>query len=243
MPIQAFNTRILVDRYDLSGMSNALALAIDSTAIEYNVFQDPAKQFVAGNPTSTLQHNGYYTGPGASELENVLYSYMTANGQVTAILGTNQPVPVAYVIPTAYNGQMTIDSPVNELITLQGTWNVSAGQLYRGYQLWYGQITATGAKPGVDFGAAGASGGKAWLHFISSVGTVTNGTVVVESDDNVGMTSPTARGTFTFSTSGDHSLEINLAAVERYLRINATGLGGATNYTIAVIAGAAGLTY
>ena len=91
MPIAAYNSRIITYAYDLSGSSNALKLNIDAQSIEYNVFQESAKQFIAGDPLSTLEHSGYYDSPGAGTIEREMYDRLgTGETQVTAILGTDQ---------------------------------------------------------------------------------------------------------------------------------------------------------
>ena len=110
-----------------------------------------------------------------------------------------------------------------------------------GAALW--SVLAGVAYGGLLNRRAGAAGGRAWLWFHSNVGTATDATIDVESDDNSGFTSATSRGTFTFSTSGVHHLELSLATVERYLRINTTDLGGATSVNVTVVAGVSGITY
>lgn len=244
MPIKATYTRFLVGRYDLSGDSNQLELDINSNAIEYNVFQTPAQQSIAGVPDAKLTVNGYYNGPDTGDMEERLYTMLANESapRVAAVLGTNQPIPVAYVLPSTYNSQLNIATPVNNLITLQGLWPTKTSQLYRGYQLWAGAVTATGTKTGVDFGSAGAAGGTAWLFATASAGgSVVGATVDVESDDNSGFTTATSRGTFALTGLASH--EISLATVERYMRINTTDPASATSITFTVIVAVPGVTY
>lgn len=245
MPIKACYTRVLIDRYDLSGNSNNVELTVDANALEYNVFQNCATQSIPGDPTAQIAHSGYFSAE-VGNLESIFNARLgdaASTWPLGVILGTNQTIPVGYILESTYNGQLKIEAKTKSLITVAGLWQPQGARLYRGYQLWAGTISATGPKTGVDFGAAGAAGGRAWLWFHGQVGTVTNGVIAVESDDNAGFTTATSRGTFTFSTSGVHHLEIDLATVERYLRINATSLGGATSYNVTVVAGVSGRTY
>lgn len=245
MPTQAYDCRILVDSLDLSGQSNQFALKIDAQAIDYQVFQQSAKQRLPTDPAATLDHSGYWEGPGAGNLEKEIYDRLGANGtgQIAAILGASAAAPVCYVFPNAYSATLDLQAQTAQLLTVAGQWVVESGAFFRGQQLYTGPINATGAQGGQDFGALGTNGGRAWLWVHSIAGTATNATIAVQSDDNAGFGSPTARGTFTFSTAGARAFEIALSAVERYLRINTTSLGGATSFTVSVIAGVAGISY
>ena len=50
------------------------------------------------------------------------------------------------------------------------------------------------------------------------------------------------RGTFTFSAKGAYEIALT-STVDRYVRLNCTGLGGATNFTVVGVVGVAGRTY
>jgi len=243
MAIKACNTQILVDRWALSGNSNNAELEISADALEYNVFQTCVTQSIPDVPATKLTHNGYFSAPTTGELEQVMYARLADAGdaQVSLILGTDQTIPVGYVLEGAYNGQLKIDGQAKSLITVAGLWQARDVQLYRGYRLWSGSISATGPQAGIDFGALGVAGGRAWIHIVFINGATTDATIAVESDDNAGFTPATSRGTFTFSIVGSNA--IALADVERYMRINTTDLGGATSFTVTVIAGASGITY
>lgn len=243
MPIKACYTQIIVDRWALSGYSNNAELEVVSNAIEYNVFQTCTTQSLPDEPASKLTHSGYFSAPTTGHLEQAMHARLADAGdaQVSLILGTNQTIPVGYVLEGAYNAQLKIEGKAKSLITVAGLWQARDVQLYRGYQLWTGVISATGAKTGIDFGSAGAAGGRAWIHITNITGTATGAEIDVESDDNSGFTTATSRGTFTFSAVGTEA--IALATAERYLRINATSLGGATSYNVTVVAGVSGITY
>lgn len=242
MPIKAAYSRIYVDEFNFSGESNILKLEIDAQAIEYNVFQTAAAQSIPGDPIAKLTHGGYLNDVSTRLIEKELYDRLGVSSIVAMVLGTNQTIPVGYVFPSTYNGQLTIDAPVQQLITVQGLWPVASGQLYRGYELLGTTlVSATGAQTGIDFGAAGAAGGLAWLFVHNINGTATNAQIAVQSDDNSSFTSATTRGTFTFSDKG--AQQITLATVERYLRVNTITLGGATSFNVSVIAAASGVTY
>ena len=69
-----------------------------------------------------------------------------------------------------------------------------------------------------------------------------NATITVQSDDNTGFATPATEGTFTFSAVGGQEIALS-GAVDRYVRLNATSLGGATNYTVVGVIALSGITY
>lgn len=241
MPIQSTYCRIYVDEFNFAGESNAFQLTADAQAIEYNVFQDPATQSIPDNPAVKLTHNGYFNDTAGRLIEKELYDRLGVDSVVAVTLGTDQAVPVGYVLPSTYNGQLTIEAKTNQLITVQGLWPIKTGQLYRGYQLLAATlISATGAQPGIDFGSAGASGGYAWLFVHNITGTASGAQIRIQHDDNSGFSSPSTAGTFTFSSK--NAYQITLSAVDRYMRINTISLGGATSFNVSVIAASTGVT-
>lgn len=250
MAVKGYQTRILVDGYDFSGVSNVAQMACAVGALEYSVFQTAGVLRLPGAAAATLEHRGYYNGKVDGTLEKELYDRLGTTDAVytTLVLDTAGAIPVAYTLANTWNGQLTLAAPVKELLTVAGQWQGADRRMYRGYQLYRGTISATGAQDYIDFGAAGAVGGVAHLHVTAVVGTATNATITVQCDDNTGFTSPTTLGTFTFSgnaTTGLQALQLSLGAgvVDRYVRINCTSLGGATSFTVAAVAGVSGVTY
>lgn len=243
MPVKGYATRILVDGYDFSGTSNEIKISADNQPFEYYVFQQAAAQAMQGTTKGMIEHSGYFNGPAVGGLEKELYTRLgsTAAIKCAAVIGTDQAIPVAYVIDSTYNQQLTIESPVKDLHTVKGKWPTLVGQMWRGYQLFQGTISGTGSQAPIDLGAIPAGVGKAWL-FVSAIGgTASGASIVVQTATTVGMGSPTTRATFTFSAIG--AFVADLAAGNRYARINAASMGGATSFTVCAIAGYSGLQY
>lgn len=243
MPLKGYATRILVDGYDFSSTSNEIKIDTDSSPVEYYVFQQPAAQVFSTTVKGMIEHNGYFNGAATGDLEKELYSRLalTTGVRVSAVIGTDQTVPVAYMLDSSYNEQLTINSPAKELITVVGKWPTLTGQLYRGYQLFQGTISATGGQTVVDLGAIPASTGIAFLHVTTITGTASNAAITVQTATSSGFGSPTTRGTFSFSAIGGQS--VALAAGDRYARINCTSKGGATSFVVCGIVGYSGVHY
>jgi len=241
MTVPSWATSISIGRRNMTGLSNSLQFTIDAQAIKYNIFGDSGEQSLPGDPAIQLTHSGYFTSGAAGSMAREMYDAMGVDTVIMFVLGTNQAVPVAVVMPVTYDGQLTIDSPVSNLITVKGLWPLKSGTVYRGYALWTGLISATGAKDIVDFGAAGASGAHAWL-FVHTIngGPAVDANIAIRTDDNSGGTSLTTRGSFTFSDVGVY--ELDLATVERYMMINVADLGGATSFNVSVVVTVPGVT-
>lgn len=243
MPVKGYATRIIVDGYDFSGVSNEIKINADNQPFEYYVFQQAAAQVLGNIVKGEIEHNGYFNGAAAGTLEKELYSRLGAIStvKVAGVIGTDQAIPVAYVIDSTYNNQLSIKSPVKDLITVMGKWPTLTGQMWRGYQLYQGTVTGTGSQAAIDLGAIPASTGKAWLFVTGIGGTASNASIVVQTATAAGFGSPTTRATFTFSAIG--AAVADLAAGNRYARINVASMGGATSLTVCAIAGYSGLQY
>lgn len=244
MPIRAYNTRVLTDEFDFSGNSNSIEVGLEVPNIDYNVFQTSHVLRIPNNPSATIAHNGYYNGPDAGDWEKELYDRLgtTTAAYATAIFGTSETIPVAYTIDSTWSDQLAVAAQTDQLITVNGNWASGSEQTYRCYQLYYGTISATGTQTGIDFGSAGSAGGVAYVHIISITGSASSATIDIESDDNSGFTSAASEGTATFSAVGVQKVTMT-GTVDRYLRINTTSLGGATDFTVAVVAAVSGVTY
>lgn len=242
MAIKGTYTRILVDEYDFSGVSNNLQVAISSEQFDVTAFQDTGNVYLTGVAGGTITQSGYFDGVSADGFESEMYDrFGTATGVTAAALfGTETAGCPTYVLPGTSGNEFSISSPVDGVITLNGAWGEGTGML-RGLRVYTGTISATGTTTAIDFAAAGSSGGSAYLFVQSITGTATDATVEIESATTSGGTYA-SEGTFTFSDVGVQTVTMS-GTVNRYLRINATDLGGATNFTVVAVACVAGVTY
>ncbi len=234
MTVLAKNVRLLIDEFDFSGDSNSLTLALSADVIEAPAFQAASVERMPGLPKSKLQHNGYYTGPAAGNLERELDARLgTANlVHVGVLFDTRAVGNPAYVLPGAWEDQLDIEAPIAELLTLAGSWAELPAK--RGYTLLDGEVVATGAGTVVTLPAAGSAGGKAYLFVRGISGAAVNATITVQCAAAVGFSSPTTLGTFTFSGVGVVGLTLP-STVQQYVRINVTGMGGASSITAAAV--------
>ena len=247
MAIKSTNTRLVVGSssaaWDFSGVTNSVEVSLSGNRIENTRFQDTGKTFTTGDAEGTITQNGYFDATDTGSFEQEIQESI-ANDEtlyVGAILGTDQTRPVAYVARATSTEGLTISAPVSELITINGSWFEGLG-IRHGYQVYRGVISATGSTGYIDLGAAGTNGGTAWAWITNITGTATSAAVVLQSDDNTGFSSAATEATFTFSNT--KAIEATLSGtIDRYLRLNTTSLGGATNFTILVAVEISGITY
>lgn len=111
--------------------------------------------------------------------------------------------------------------------------------LVRGVCLETGTFTATGNSAGIQQGAASATQKiYAFLHVTAASGTTPLLDLVLQSDDNAGFTSATARITFAqVSAVGWQAKELAGAVTDDYWRISRTVAGGTPSFTYRVFIG------
>jgi hypothetical protein len=229
--------------FQFSSKTNSMNVNVANDKLESTCFQDTAKTYVTGDTTASIDIAGYFSDAAAGDLEQEFYE-MVENSEslYAAALGqTSTAACPAYVGTASELDEFSVKSQTGNLITVSGKF--SANQLFvRGLRVHQGTISATGTTTYIDLGAAGSAGGYAWLWVTSKTGTITSATVVLQSDDNTGFSSAATEGTFTFSALGAYQIALS-GAVDRYVRLNVTSKGGATNFYIMCVAAVSGVTY
>lgn len=247
MTIKACNTRFIVGGVDLSGDTNTVGVTIAGRTLEYGVLQDCDQRKLALSPNASIEQNGYFTGNDATQLEGVSWANLgsTTGVHVGVIFDTAGTVPFGFVQSKGYNSSQSIPAAAGALITLSTKWptlSASGAQLYHGYQVAAASVTATGAVTGIDMGAAGAAGGKAFVFVTSITGSATNATIKIQSDTDPAHGTTSDEGTATFSAVGCQEVTLS-GTVNRYVRANVGSLGSATGFTFYVVVALSGVTY
>jgi len=242
MPVRATNTKLLVDRFNFSGSTMGYTVAVTVGELDVTNLESTGNEKIAGNSGGTLEMQGYYTGKGAGLWEQELHARLGTGTPVyvAACIGTSNVKCPTYIFDESWGEQMTVEAPVENVIMVNGRWGGGKVGMKRGKRIFAAAITATGAKTSQDLGAAGSAGGSAYLFVQSITGTATSATIVVESSATEGGTYA-AEGTFTFSALGAYKIALS-GTVNRWLRINVTGLGGSSAFTVAVVVVVTGVT-
>lgn len=241
MPVKAYNTRLLVDEFDFSGDTAGLALNLAAEAIEAPALQSAAAQYIGGNAKGTIEQNGYWDGGAAGLLDNELYARLGSETPsiVSVLFDTRAVGNPAYVQQTTWASQMNIEAPVDGLLALASKFEDLTS---RGYVVAHATISATGGQSVIDFGAAGVAGAWAVLHVRAITGTATNATFTIQHATTLGFGSPATLLSFAALSDVGAQAATAAGAVNRYLRLNCTSLGGATSLAVTAIVGVTGVT-
>lgn len=239
MPVKAYNSRILVDQFDFSGDTKGISLAMTKDGIDAATLQAADRVLVPDLSSGVIDLMGYFGGVGAGALEQELQARMESEADciVSAIFDTTAVGNPAYVQPTTWGKQLTLDG-ADKLLMVKAQWE---DLTQRGLVAAHATISATGDQSVIDFGAAGAAGGWAVLHVRAIDGTAVNAAFTVKSAAAVGFSGPTTHGTFTISAVGASQLTF-AGSVGRYMRLGCTSLGGATSLAVTAIFGVSGVT-
>jgi hypothetical protein len=165
----------------------------------------------------------------------------TQVGLMLADSATGDAGMPVYVLPLTSADSMKITAPATGVLGIDGSFMAGDYGLRRGICLWYGAITATGNKTAYDIGAAGSSGGDIYVWVFSITGSATNASIKVQSATTQGGTYAD-EGTVTFSAVGRATSAAMTGTVNQWLRVNVASMGGATGFTIAVVATVDGVT-
>lgn len=239
MPVRAFETRFLVDGFDFSGDTKGLTLSFQTSQLDASTLQSAAAKKIPGPTDGTIECQGYWDGGAAGRLDDEINARLGSETPcvVSVFFDTRAVGNPAYTQRTTWGQQMKIDSPVDNLITLDSTWQHVTD---RGYCVADALVDANGGMTVIDFGAAGTLGGWAALHVTAIAGTASGAEFTVESSaTNFGT--PTTHGTFTLSDIGGYLVTF-AGAVGRYVRLNCTDLGGADSLTVHAVVGVKGRT-
>lgn len=233
MGVKAYRGRLLVDEFDFSLDTFAAALSLTAEALESSNWQSSAMQYQPDAVSGNLTFTGYYTGNDAGDIYQEIYSRLGTEtaAWVAWLLNTAAVGNPAYVLATAWGSSVTVNTPVNELLKFDGQFE---GIVSGGLTLLDGAVTATGNGTVVTLPGAGSTGGTAYLFVRDITGTAVDASVTIECDTVVGMTTPTDKGSITFSDVGVYTLAVS-GTVETYVRIVIDDLGGATDFTAALV--------
>lgn len=228
--IKGTKSKVLVDEFDFSGDTASVTVTVGMTEEDATTLQATGAEYEPILPSLKIEQNGYLVS--GSDMESELYDRLGVAGSYVAALFDTDVVGCPAYIQETFNAQMNIQAPAKSLMTLNGAWGMGRGG-HRGIRIFDGVIDATGAQAAVDLGSAGSDGGIAFLFVQAITGSASGAAIKVQSSATEGGTYAD-EGTFTFSALGAYAVALT-GTVNRWLRLNTTGLGGATDFTVVAI--------
>lgn len=196
------NCKLYLDKYDLSGMSNALSLTQEYDEVECTAFGNTCRYGVPGLVRVSFEHQGYFASDGTDEPDDAIAAkFITANVPMMVC-----PTTGAISTPAWFAPQMAVKynwgGSVGDINAFTVTGAGTGYALIRGYTMATGSKTTTGNGTAYQLGAVTATQYLyAQLHVFSVSGTNPTLDVVVASDDAEGFASGTTRITFTQATA------------------------------------------
>lgn len=239
MAVKSQYTRFLLNEFDFSGYSNQLDVSISGDKLEATAFQDTGKVYLTGVPDATLTQAGYFATDTGYIEDELKAAFDAGTCDAAALYGTSVTKCPAFVFPGAKVVSYGITTATGSVITINSELASGEG-VKHGWRVFSGTISATGEQTSIDFGSAGSAGGYAYLFVQAITGSATDATIDVESSATEGGTYA-SEGTFTFSAVGVQSVAMS-GTVNRWLRLNCTDLGGATDFTVVGIVAVSGVT-
>lgn len=237
------DTSIYAGPLDASCFGDTVALDVAGNVIRKTTFCDGGwESYVPG----LRQWTASWSGPqdlaatAASATHTPDEAVAAAGGVLTAWPLLIVPVGAAEGA-AAYGGNAMLASysPWTGAVGALARHNVVAGPwldspLVRGVFATKQTVTATGNGTGHQVGAV-TSAQRVWagVHFLTAGGTTPSCTVILESDDNAGFTSPTTRITFTAATArGAQWSSLAGAITDTYWRFRWTVSGTLPSFQI-----------
>lgn len=226
---------------DFSGVSNKIELSAEHEVKERTNYRSSGyKEVKAGLASAEISGEGQWEAGDPSRVDDASWAALGGTGPYTACAEDSIVGALAY-----FTKGMRADFKFGEAV---GEINPWSGTVKSSWPLVRGQIahpagtprTATGTGTALNLGAVAA--GKrlyAALHVLSVAGTTPSITARVESDDAVGMASPTTRLTFgaANAVSGDILRTDGTAITDTYYRLAWTISGTTPSFLFAAAIG------
>lgn len=227
---------VWISGIDATGYLNRMSANISADELDNTVFGlGGYRRRIAGLKTVAAEYGGFFeAGTGAPDPET--FTNLGTADRVITLGSTSTETSVAYMYQGGafqYNALGTIGEVAPYTVSHSSTNPVGIirGQTTKAK----GNVSSTGATgTGVNLGAVGASQFLyATLHVFSAGTTIT---VIVQSDDNAGFTTPTTRITFgpITTTGGTWGTRVAGALAETHYRINVSAITGTFSIAAAI---------
>lgn len=232
------NCGLWVAQYNLAGDANSLSMGIGSELQDTTAIGDAARSRMGGLQTVAFQAEGYWDDP----LDAVLFEDVSLSDvPVTIAPAGLNPGDRAFLARCAIAEYMPVSGSVGEMARFSVGGEGTGVPVARGVLLANTTAGATVNGTAQLLGAVAAGQSVyASLHVTAASGTTPTLVVTIQSDDNVGFTSPTTRITFATATAAANLTQFASAAgaiTDTYWRAIATITGAGPSFTFTVAAG------
>lgn len=226
--LPGFKTRLLVGDFHLAAYTRDVRAPWSQDMLDVTVLTDTAKQFIAGQDTSTLTVNGLYDVAAHTDLA----SWKGATAQPVTLAPSGLAIGSEAWLANALQQSFEVGSQVADAVQFSlGTQ--TDGPTDMGVSLHdLGAETADGSATSVDNGAQTTGGAVAHLH-VTAFSGLSDAVVTVE--DSANNSAFSTIGTFTTVAGATAERIVIAGTVRRYVRatVDVTGTGSVT-YAVAL---------
>lgn len=226
-----YDPRVYLAGYAAAADHSSITLSTTAESLEATAFSATTRNFIGGLMQHTIGGEGFVQ-YGTGAIENVLSAQLAAGTVYTVTPEGGAVGEEAFFGRTLITSLQPVGGTVGDIHKFSwsgqgfGAFPCIRGQLFKAS----GDTTASSSSSAVQLGAVTA-GQRVYaaIHVLSSSGSSPTLDVIVESDDNGGMSSPTTRASFTQAT-GSTSQFISAAGAitDDYWRVSWTIGGSAT---------------
>lgn len=235
----AAKSKIYVDEYDWSGLTNSIGIDIDVNLPDTTTFGDAAETAVEGKYGSKCEQNGFFDGASAGFDEKMAACIGDAGGshELGVYLGNLATHGSRGYEFSAHPSKQPRKADVRGAVLLNISW-VADGAIVRSTVLCNGASTGTGVVTNStkNLGASVAPEGYIGMLRVLAVEGTGSITVKIEEADTEGGEYSDLFA-FTAKTAIGHQKMRVITATKAWKRVNISALSGFTSVTLLVTAG------
>lgn len=232
---------ILVGSIEMAGNAKVFDLKTDVAVLDTTPLSTTGwTTCIGGNKSGTVNLE-FMQDPATLGVDDTLWPLLGTAGVPKSICTNSADGSVAYLLQSIPLSYTPVQGAPGDLAmgTISGA--SSTGPVVRGALLHPSNVTRSTTSTGTGRQLGAVVAGKsmyAALHVISASGTTPSLTVVLQSDDNAGFTTPTSRISFTAATGRTSQLSSVAGAItDDYWRVSYTISGTTPVFAFAVTAG------
>jgi hypothetical protein len=214
---------------------SALVLNFGADMVEATTLCDDTHTMKGGLKSVTMAHEGFWSG-GDGDVDDVLFDNLAiANTPISIAPTDGADGELAYTMQSIL-AEYTPGAAIGEMFAISVTAEASEDGLIRGTIMHNATRSSSGSGTARQLGAVAAGQSMfAALHVLSGSGTLD---VIVQSDDDVGMASPTTQITFNQATGVEAQWgEAAGAITDDWWQIDYTIAGGSPSFEFVVVLG------
>lgn len=222
-------------------IGNSVELALGLEPQDCTVFGDGARKYKGGLFTAELSADGHADMTGYDGLLNT--NFRARSAVVASVSANSDDNSVAYTFEALHDELVPLSGSVGDMaaVSVSATTRNQYGAIRGNILLPSAARTATGVGTARELGAVSSTQRVfAALHVVAASGTTPTLDVVVQSDDNSGMTTPTTRLTFAQATATTSQFQSAAGAItDTWWRVSYTIAGTSPSFSFVVIVGIA----